>query len=59
MPRTIRQLVSRKDGATALEYGLITALIAATIAGTVSVLGANITTIFNNISTAISTVLGA
>lgn len=58
MLKTVVQLqtmmagVLRRDdrGATAVEYGLIVALIAAAIAGTLLTLGGNINTVFGNIA---------
>ncbi len=47
-------LNARRDdekGATAVEYGLLVALIAAVIIGTVVILGGQINTAFNTIST--------
>jgi pilus assembly protein Flp/PilA len=41
-------------GATAVEYGLIIALIAAVIAATVAVLGNNLDTLFNDVSNCVS-----
>jgi pilus assembly protein Flp/PilA len=45
----------RRDdrGATAVEYGLLVALIAAVIIAAVVLLGNNISTIFNNVATTI------
>ena len=40
-------------GATAVEYGLIVALIAAVIIGAVTALGVNIQGVFNKVATAI------
>jgi pilus assembly protein Flp/PilA len=40
-------------GATAVEYGLMVALIAAVIIGAVTVLGTNINTVFTNVGNAI------
>ncbi len=41
------------DGATAVEYGLIVALIAVAIIGAVTLLGTNINAMFNAAATAI------
>ena len=41
-----------EEGATAVEYGLIVALIAAVIVGTVSVLGGQVHTGFTTVSNA-------
>lgn len=43
-----------EDGATAIEYGLFAALIAAVIVGTVSTLGGNVKTGFETVNTAIA-----
>lgn len=43
-----------EEGATAVEYGLIVALIAAVIIVAVAALGTNIKTVFNNVATSIS-----
>ena len=41
-------LRSNKDGATAIEYGLIAALIAVAIIGAITLLGTDIGNTFNN-----------
>lgn len=46
------------EGVTALEYGLIAALIAAFIIGAVTLLGQNVSTTFNNIANAMSAAMG-
>jgi pilus assembly protein Flp/PilA len=54
----IRALAAREqldEGATAVEYGLLVALIAAVIVGTVTTLGTNLDTLFGSIRDAIST----
>lgn len=43
-------LFNDKRGVTALEYGLIAALIAAVIIGGVSSIGTNLSTLFNSIA---------
>jgi len=53
----MQQLLMNEDGATALEYGLIAALIAAAITGAVLAVGTNISTIFQNLVTAMSAAL--
>ena len=55
--RTFNMLVRfihEEDGATAIEYGLIAALIAVVIIGAVTVLGSNLSTTFNTVATATS-----
>jgi pilus assembly protein Flp/PilA len=41
-PRTLRRFASDRDGATAVEYGLMAALIALTIFGAISSVGQGI-----------------
>jgi pilus assembly protein Flp/PilA len=50
----VKQFLNDEEGVTALEYGMIAALIAAVIVGAVRLLGQDINTAFNNIHTAIS-----
>ena len=53
-PRFLSQPLRRGDrGATAVEYGLMVALIAAVIVGVVTALGGNLSTLFSNVSNAI------
>jgi pilus assembly protein Flp/PilA len=48
------QLALQSDrGATAVEYGLMVALIAIVIIGAVTLLGGNLNTIFTNVANAI------
>ena len=44
-----------EDGATAVEYGIMVALIAAVIVGVVTTLGGNLNTTFSNVAAAIPT----
>lgn len=55
MMKKIANLLKNKDGATAIEYGLIAALIGVVIISAVTALGTSIETQFNNIEQAIST----
>ena len=50
----IMNFIRNEEGVTALEYGMIAALIAAVIVGTVSVLGTTINTKFTEIKTALT-----
>ena len=50
----IRNLLKSKNGATAIEYGLIAALIGVVIISAVTALGTSIKTQFTTISTAIA-----
>ena len=47
----IRKFVKNSKGATAIEYGLIAALIAVAAVSAMSTLGGKISTTFNNVST--------
>ena len=47
------RIATRDQGATAVEYGLLVALIAAVIVAIVLVLGRQVSTAFNPVSTAI------
>lgn len=49
--QTIRKLWSDDEGATAVEYGMIVALVAAVIIGVVTVLGGQINNAFQTIVT--------
>jgi pilus assembly protein Flp/PilA len=50
MTKFISKFVSDESGATAIEYGLIAALIAVVIIGAVSLLGGNLKATFTAIS---------
>ncbi|MBN2139825.1 MAG: Flp family type IVb pilin [Desulfovibrionaceae bacterium] len=58
MVKRIINLVRDEEGVTALEYGLIAALIAAFIVAAVTALGTNVRDTFNNIATAMSSAMG-
>lgn len=52
LQNSITGLLRRDDrGATAVEYGLMVALIAAVIVTAVTLIGTNLNTLFNNIAT--------
>ena len=51
MAKMIRKFVANDKGATAIEYGLIAALIAVAAVGAMSGLGEQISKTFNNSST--------
>lgn len=48
---TFRNFLKDESGATAIEYGLIAALVAVAIIGALTVLGNNLTQTFNSVST--------
>jgi len=50
MIQHLRNLIQGEEGVTALEYGLIAALIAAVIVGAVTLLGQNVNNTFNTIA---------
>lgn len=50
----VRQAMDGDRGATAVEYGLIVALIAAVIVGTVGLLGTQINNAFQTVLTAVT-----
>ena len=53
MSQLLVQFWNERSGATAIEYGLIAAGIAAVIIVAVNTLGSNLTTTFSSVSTAI------
>ncbi|WP_447601679.1 Flp family type IVb pilin [Nitrospira sp. Nam80] len=54
MLKHILGFVKRDEGATAPEYGLMVALIAAVIIGAVTTLGLNIQAVFNTVAGSIA-----
>lgn len=56
---TIMNLITNEEGATALEYGLLAALIAAAIVGAVTTLGGVVSTTFSSIATSMSAATAA
>jgi pilus assembly protein Flp/PilA len=52
MTKFLKNLWQDESGATAVEYGLMVALIAAVIVTIVGVLGGQVNTAFNTVSTA-------
>ena len=53
--KTIRRIFANKKGATAIEYGLIAALIAVAAIAAMQGLGTALNSTFNNVSTAMTT----
>jgi pilus assembly protein Flp/PilA len=49
-----KNFLRQDDGVTALEYGMIAALIAAVIIGTVKILGGKVDTAFGTLNTALT-----
>ncbi|MDZ4733706.1 MAG: Flp family type IVb pilin [Nitrospirota bacterium] len=54
MVKHIVRFMKEEDGATAVEYGLMVALIAVVIIGAVTLLGTNLNGTFTNVAGAIS-----
>ena len=50
----IKNFIAEEDGVTAIEYALIASLIAGVIIAAVSLLGGNISTLFNTLAARIS-----
>lgn len=59
MSRHLNALLKDKTGATAVEYALIVALLAAVIVGAVATLGGGISTAFNSVSTKLTNSTGS
>ena len=53
--KTLNRFATCENGATAIEYGLIASLICVVIIGAVSQVGGNVSIMYANISTAVST----
>lgn len=51
--KTLLHLIHNEDGVTALEYGMIAALIAAVVVAAVTTLGTQINNAFESVSTAL------
>jgi pilus assembly protein Flp/PilA len=56
--RAIRKLLKNTKGATAIEYGLIAALVAVAIVGGLRALGPALNGAFNNVATTVSGAAG-
>ena len=51
MTNMIKKFLKDENGATAIEYGLIAALVAVAIVGALTTLGGGLTTLFGNVNT--------
>ncbi len=51
--RFVRSLWKHEDGATAIEYGLIAALIAVVIIAAITLVGTDMSNMFNSVSNSI------
>jgi pilus assembly protein Flp/PilA len=54
MTTLFSRFVRDESGATAIEYGLIAALIAVVIIGAVTTVGGNLTTTFNSVASGVA-----
>ncbi len=55
MLRKLVFFLKDEDGATAIEYGLIAALVSVAAIGALTAMGDSLSTMFNTVSTALST----
>lgn len=55
MLKNVRSIIANEDGATAIEYGLIAALIAVAVMTTVAGLGSQLDTTFSKTSSQLQT----
>jgi pilus assembly protein Flp/PilA len=53
MSKFVSRFMKNESGATAIEYGLIVALIAVVIIGAVSTVGTNLSTKFNTVAASV------
>ena len=57
MNKLVLRFLKDNSGATAIEYGLIAALISVVIIGTVTTVGGNLSAVFGAVGTALGTAL--
>lgn len=58
MINVIRNLIKDESGATAIEYGLIAALVSVAAIGALTAMGGSLNTMFTAVSTALNTAVG-
>ena len=58
MFRTLRKLIKDESGATAIEYGLIAALVSVAIVGTLGLVSGSLNNIFTGVSNALNAANG-
>jgi pilus assembly protein Flp/PilA len=58
MSRLVKKVVQDRKGATAIEYGLIAALVAVAIVGGLQLLGPALNTAFSTVATDVKTATG-
>ena len=56
--RSIKYLHKDESGATAIEYGLIAALVSVAAIGALTAMGTSLNTMFTTVSTALTTAVG-
>ena len=59
MRKFINKLAGNRNGATAIEYGLIAGFVAIAIVASVTLVGGNLKTLFGNAATNVSTAAAA
>ncbi len=55
MFKTLTRFVKDENGATAIEYGLIAALVSVAAIGALTALGTNLSNLFDTVSSAVTT----
>ncbi len=55
---TLRKFLKDESGATAIEYGLIAALVSVAAIGALTAMGTSLNTMFTAVSTALDTAVG-
>ncbi len=58
MSGKLKTFLQNEDGATAIEYGLIAALVSVAAIGALTAMGGSLSTMFNTVSSALSTAAG-
>ena len=56
MPRTLKRFWSEQEGATAIEYGLIAALVSVAGIGAFIAMGNSLSSLYNTVSSTLSNV---
>ena len=55
MGDSLRRFLNEESGATAIEYGLIAALVSVAAIGALTTLGGSLNTLFSNVSSTLAT----
>ena len=58
MFRKLKTFLNDEDGATAIEYGLIAALVSVAAIGALTAMGGSLSTMFNSVSSALTSAAG-